>query len=305
MCFLSPTAWITFLATSQPIGLVFSNHQQSRRLSSCQSMAKPSDGDMQVAKSKRVVFLRHGRTYMNDFIGGVHFGAPNFSDIFPETPENKSKYIDSPLTPEGIKQAQNLKSVLQRTRKLKDYGANKMEERLFGSLLDEIDLVVVSPLTRALETMDIGLYPLIKARNIPIVANPLASERLYLVSDVGQARKELKKMYEYVDFDSCISDDDRPWHFQPTEDLKKTYVEWRPSGHGQVYACLGEPQDHFDRRMTELFLFLEERPERTIVLVCHAGVIDWFLHETFENCELGIVDFDRLTHNPRIQRWKR
>jgi len=234
---------------------------------------------------------------MNDFIGGVHFGAPNFSDIFPDTPENRHRFIDSPLTPEGVEQAKNLKSVLQRTRNLKDYSADKMEEeRVFGSLLDEIDLVVVSPLTRALETMDIGLYPLIKAHNIPIVANPLASERLYLVSDVGKTRNALKKMYEYVDFDSCMPNDDKPWHFQPTDDLKKAYVEWRPSGEGQLYACLGEPEDHFDRRMTELYRFLHQRPERTVVLVCHAGVIDWFLHETFGNCELRIVNFDDLRH---------
>ncbi|KAL3944711.1 MAG: hypothetical protein SGBAC_001226 [Bacillariaceae sp.] len=235
---------------------------------------------------------------MNDLIGGVHFGSPNFSDVFPDTPENRYKYIDSRLTPEGIKQAQNLKSVLGGTRKLQGDCADKAEdESVFGSLMDEIDLVIVSPLTRALETMDIGLYPLIKARNIPIVANPLASERLYLVSDVGKTRNVLKKEYEYVDFDSCIPSGDKSWHFQPTQDLKKTYVEWRPAGEGQVYACLGEPQDCFDRRMVDLYRYLDQRPEGTIVVVCHAGVIDWFLHETLGNCELRIVNFDDLNHD--------
>lgn len=249
---------------------------------------------MSLAK-KRIVFLRHGRSYMNDFIGGVNFGAPDFSDIFPDTPENRARYIDSPLTPAGIEQAKTLNSALQRARRAKSNSAySTTKDIVYGTLLDEIDLVIVSPLTRTLETLDIGLYPLIKARNVPIIASPLASERLYLVSDIGKPRNELKKSFEYVDFDSCIRTD-KPWHFEPTDSLKQTYIEWRPSGEGQQYACLGEPQDYFDGRMSELYQFLDERLEKTIVVVCHAGVIDWFLNESFENCELRIVNFDDLT----------
>lgn len=292
MSFQSRILWIAFLTFSQALALW--NMRRQKRHSSWKAWGESTDDGVQVASSKHIVFLRHGRTYMNDYIGGVHFGSPNFSDVFPDTPENKRMFYDSPLTAKGVEQAQALNLMLKSSKDFKDCCAGEIKgESVYRSLLDDIDLVIVSPLTRALQTLDIGLYPLLENRGIPIIAVPLASERLYLVSDIGVTRNELKALYEYVDFDSSILSDGS-WHFEPTEEMKTSYVEWRPSGEGQVYACLGEPQDYFDRRMSELYRLLEQRSEQTIVVVSHAGVIDWFLQETFENCELRVVDFDEL-----------
>jgi broad specificity phosphatase PhoE len=260
----------------------------------------PSGGDAASDEttnpSKRIVFIRHGRTYMNDYIGGLNYGTPNFSDIFPDTPEYNDKYKDSPLTPKGIDQAKNLHSMLQAL----DDGEVDAKKNLSlsdqdASFLNELELVVVSPLTRALQTMEIALHPVIRHRKLPVMAVPLATERVYLIAEIGKTQSELKKAYSYVDFDTAFPhDEDAPWYFTPSYELTQNYVEWRPNGEGQVYACLGEPQDYFDRRMSDLYRFLEDRQESTIAVVCHAGVIDWFLQEIFENCELRVVKFENL-----------
>ncbi|OEU20538.1 hypothetical protein FRACYDRAFT_161826, partial [Fragilariopsis cylindrus CCMP1102] len=153
------------------------------------------------------------------------------------------------------------------------------------------DLVVVSPLTRALQTMELALYEHIIVNeddddddvdghsNVPIIAMPKAAERLYLVSDIGKSRSELRIKYPWVDFDTGFSSDNN-------------YIEWRPHGQGQEYACLGEPQECFDHRMTELYLWLESRKEKCIAVICHAGVIDWMTSgDVYSNCELRIQTF--------------
>ncbi len=250
---------------------------------------------------KRIVFIRHGRTHMNDFINGIHYGQPGFTDIFPDTEEYKEKYYDSPLGPTGWNQVHELNRRLQRL--VQGDGDALAELSLSSenaSFLQELDLIVTSPLTRALQTMDKGLHPSVVSRDIPVVAIPQAAERIYLISDLGKTRHELRKAYSYVDFDSGFPShlgEKDIWHYVPTEEEQATYVEWRPNGEGQAYACLGEPEDHFERRMQELFQWLDSRSERTIALVCHAGVILWFLGEVVDNCDVRIVDFDGL--NPK------
>lgn len=261
-------------------------------------------------RNKRIVFIRHGRTYMNDFINGIHYGQPGFTDVFPDTKEYKEKYYDSPLGPRGVEQVKLLKDRLQRLSR----GDVTAKEELSLSCADanflvDLDLVVTSPLTRALQTMERGLYPILQSRNIPVVASPQAAERLYMVSDTGKTRHELKQGYSYVDFDSAfpphIGDLDT-WHYVAKEDEIENYVEWRPNGQGQVYACLGEPEHRFEERMQTLYEWLDARPEKTIALVCHAGVILWFLGELVDNCDIRVIDFEgfqpkRLYEVPKDQ----
>jgi broad specificity phosphatase PhoE len=235
---------------------------------------------------------------MNDFINGIHYGGPGFTDIFPDTPEYKSKYHDSPLGPTGLQQADALSERLGALIGGKEGAEEALSlGKSHTNFLDDLDLVVVSPLTRALQTMEIGLYPHIKSRNIPIVAVPQARERLYMVSDIGKPRSELERAYEYVDFESGFDPSmtkDAPWHWIPTEEEAINYNEWRPYGEGQNYAHLGEIEERFDTRMNELHRWLHSREEKMIAVVCHYGVIDWMLQEGFENCELRVVPFEQL-----------
>jgi broad specificity phosphatase PhoE len=240
--------------------------------------------------SKRIVWIRHGQTYMNELIGGggIAYGQPGFTDVFDE--DLLHRYRDSPLSPTGIQQAMQLKDRLA------------TEGRLAANLLlQEVDLVVTSPLTRALQTMELALYDHMKQqqhRDVPIVALPQATERVYLISDHGKSRTELQQQYTHVDFDTHFEDDDQnqnPWHFEPTKEQVETYVEWRPHGQGQVYACFGEPQDVFDRRMSQLYHWLALRNEQCIAVVCHAGVVEWMKSgEILANCEVRVQEFDEL-----------
>jgi len=263
---------------------------------------------------------------MNDYLNGFEFGGPNFTDVFPDEPEYTERFYDSPLGPTGLEQTERLNESLSDIAQM---GLSEEDQHRLLSL----DLVVVSPLTRALQTMELGMLPYLKKlpSAVPIVALPEAAERLFLVSDIGKTRSELEKQYSYVDFTtgfetvaadstsaqagdkpeasrsdahrhSLQQDHDRnaetglqeQWHFTFSEEAINKYEEWRPHGDGQVYACPGEPEADFDLRMNRLHRWLRDRPERSIAVVCHWGIIDWMIQESFENCELRVVPFPSL-----------
>lgn len=284
---------------------------------------KPDDGRDEV-QSKRVVLIRHGCTYMNEHLGipGNGWGSPGFTDIFPtakeeenEEDETRRKYRDSPLSPLGIRQAQSL------SNRLRLNFFNKQNSDL-KNIMNEIDLIVVSPLTRALQTTELGLLPNLKKGNDeeylsdnapPIIALPYAAERLYLISDVGMSTNKLSTRFPWVDFDSGFITEEKKqkWWFSTLdqtfkknqyyelEDISiqtktvKTYQEWRPTSQGQVYANVGEPDDYFANRMKNLVDWIDKRDEQTIALVCHWGVIDHLIGEDFDNCEMRVVDFEK------------
>jgi broad specificity phosphatase PhoE len=229
-------------------------------------------------RDKKIVFIRHGCTHMNEYLASNPWGSPGFTDIF----ENDELFRDSPLSQLGVKQAQALSS------RLTDSSCPE-----YGKLLGELELIVTSPLIRAIQTLEIGLLPHIVTNNesdqseIPIMAVPLAAERLYLISDVGKRRQDLHGQFGHViDFyhDGFHHEE---WWFQPNG--SDAYSEWRPRSSNQRYACPGEPDQEFAMRMIKLYQWLDERPESTIAVVSHWGVIDWFLDADFDNCEMRAV----------------
>lgn len=226
------------------------------------------------ASEKSIIFLRHGCTYMNEFLGhGPSFGEPNFTDVFP--PNEQKLYRDSPLSPLGVKQATRL-------------GKSR------PAFCDDLELIVTSPLTRALQTFDLGVKQhLDPAACVPIIALPHASERLYLISDQGRTVNDLQQDYGHVDFKTGFDehdDENASWWYQHDP----AYSEWRPTGRGQRYACPGEPDHAFEERMMRLYNWLKERPESKIAVVCHWGVIDWFLDMDFDNCQWREIAFDQI-----------
>jgi broad specificity phosphatase PhoE len=254
---------------------------------------------------------------MNEHIGGVNgvgYGSPNFTDVFVdqnnifEAAATGNKFYDSPLSEAGVQQAKELCRSIDHSSLLEmndqennsSVDKNKLDPSIVRFIEAELDLVVVSPLTRALQTLDIGLYPHLAKREVMpmVVATPKVAERIYLISDNGKTRTELKQVFPYVDFDTAFDSTqsyDDPWHYVPTHEDINEYVEWRPHGEGQVYACLGEPQHIFDKRMSEFHRWLNDRPEQSIAVVCHAGVIEWFTQRIFGNCEMQLWHFDELT----------
>ena len=77
--------------------------------------------------AKTLLLVRHGITEMNVYLGTSGYGTPGFVD--------PGKW-DTRLTPDGEAQAKKLRTVLQD---------------------EQIDLLVSSPLTRALLTADLAL----------------------------------------------------------------------------------------------------------------------------------------------------
>lgn len=215
---------------------------------------------------------------MNEYLGrSLSFGAPGFTDVFSDK-ERTTKYQDTPLSPNGIRLVER-----QLARQRPDF-------------CDEnVELVVVSPLRRALQTYDLGLRHHLPD-TLPVVALPHAAERLYLISDVGSTVPALEKEFPYVDF-AEIADRQTPWWWRPQ---KSAYTEWRPVGRGQRYACAAEPATDFDARMQRLQEWLKGRPEKKIVVVSHHGVIDWLTDMDFDNCQWRSVSLERIISSRRM-----
>mgnify|MGYP001803357961 CR=1 FL=1 len=230
---------------------------------------------------KQIIFVRHSITYMNEYLGrSLRFGAPGFTDVFPDK-DRTTMYQDTPLSPNGLKLVQS-----------------ELARQCPAILREGIDLVVVSPLRRALQTYDLGLRPHMDGK-VPVVALPLAAERLYLISDVGSSLTDLKRDFPYVDYSEIKYNDDddatsSPWWWTPSGKGGGDYTEWRPTGQGQRYACPGEPETDFAQRMQQLQEWLGARTESRIVVVCHHGVIDHLIDMDFDNCQWREVPFSRL-----------
>ena len=236
--------------------------------------------------NKRIVIIRHGCTFMNEHLSkpGSRWGDAGFTDIF-EDPKQFDVFRDSRLSDRGVHQAKRLGSRL---------GLDPQDQ----NVVQDIELIACSPLTRALQTTELSLVPHIEKHDdgcpkVPIFALPLASERVYLVSDVGRSTEELVRQFPCVDFESAIgtSEKDCWWFTYDESNVHTPYSEWRPNDQGQKYACKGEPESDFNNRMIALYDWLDAREESTIALVCHWGVIDWLLGEDFENCEMKVVPF--------------
>jgi broad specificity phosphatase PhoE len=223
---------------------------------------------------------------MNEYLAkpGQQWGDPHFTDIFPAS--DLHLYLDTPLSPRGIAQAEKLSSAV-----FDKYNGERIH------LSDMVQLVVVSPLKRALQTAQLGILPHLNTTNTPFVALPLASERLYLVSDMGSPIPNISPQFPFVDFHTGFEgfpSKDEWWYTHKGE----RYEEWRPCNQGQRYFCRGEPMDHFSRRMEALYDWLHHREESVIALVCHYGVIEHLTGgEEFENCEIAAFPLRKLSRS--------
>jgi len=299
----------TLLATASLAGAFQSVSKYQNQLFHKRMSLFSSGGNdaRKMPENKQLLLIRHGCSYMNEYIGsnGVRFGGPNFTDVFNE--KQREKYQDSPLSPKGQQQAKDLHDEIGSLLQLDEQEMDDESIKLKKCLMD-LELVVVSPLTRAIQTAQLGLLPhlvSIKKSGIPTVAQPLAAERLYLVSDIGKPRTILQQICgeHNIDFESCFPSDigwGDPWWYQVDATNEADYREWRPTGQGQRYSCPGEPPGIFEQRMKDLCCWLDQRDESKIALVAHFGVFEWLLqnlkaesnaNNEFGNCEMKVVDF--------------
>lgn len=214
----------------------------------------------------RLLLIRHGRTEMNEYLSkpGQTWGAPGFRD---------PGLYDTTLTSIGRLQASQLNLELRTPP-------------------PNIDLLVCSPLKRALETASLvfeGVADPVK------MISPLASERVFLSSDIGSSGNQLARLFP--DWQDAINEGglgDR-WWYTPLDE--EDVEEWRPPG---SYICPGEPTRVFNNRMKALMMLLRSREERTIAVVAHWGVIHAISGQSLENCAVHEMRTSELPDEPFV-----
>jgi broad specificity phosphatase PhoE len=232
-------------------------------------MTRTDEKEGTMPKQKRLLCVRHGISVANELMSqpGNEWGDATFRD--------DGTLIDAPLSEAGRQKTRlNLPRQLQTE---------------FADFLDEVELVIISPLTRCLQTFDYGVREelLLKhQKKIPILATPLLRERVYTASDTGRPASILAKEFPYVDFSEIPPGE---WWYDKAYPKSQ---EWRPHLDGQRYAAPGEPQEVFEKRMEELDEWIWNRKERNILMVAHWGVLRHLTSGTeWENAEARMLQW--------------
>lgn len=167
--------------------------------------------------SKFVYCIRHGLAEHN--INYLKYGSSTFYD---------PNYTDTSLVDEGFKQASDLGKTWEN--------------------IDLIELVIVSPLKRTLQTAT----EIFKGRNIPMIALeyvrefPLGKH----TCNKRSCKESIVSKYPTINFDSLISNDDNIWLTHREETI-----------------------DELNHRINKLIDFIHSRPETHIALVNHSSFI--------------------------------
>jgi broad specificity phosphatase PhoE len=185
------------------------------------------------SKIKIIRFLRHGQAMHN--INAERLKAEGCShDVFLRAMEIDDAH-DAPLTDLGKSQARS---------------AAQLES--FKSAKETVDLVVSSPLSRALDTADL-CFP---AQDTPLSRGRLCLENIreingWLVNAKRKPRSELCDAYGGWDFADLVDEDDTMW------------ASW---------GNRLEDDESTRRRAYESMMWLWSRAEQDIALVAHGGI---------------------------------
>ncbi|CAM9614982.1 unnamed protein product, partial [Ectocarpus sp. 4 AP-2014] len=171
-------------------------------------------GVVQRSTAKTVHFLRHAEGTHNE--AALKEGRAAYTKI---------EHLDARLTDLGKEQCAALKAA--------NHGIEK-----------EAELVVVSPLTRAIQT---AMLAIDQVEGVPWVALECVRERAGVQPcDRRRCVSELKVEYPNISFDAITDDDDA--YFDSQGDERERY-------------------DSMAHRARELFSWLRDRPETNIVVV--------------------------------------
>jgi glucosyl-3-phosphoglycerate phosphatase len=186
------------------------------------------------AASKTLYLIRHGQSIAN------------------RDGNESSSYRDAGLTNLGINQARSLRDELERI---------------------QLDLVVVSPLTRALQTCENALP---SSYTGPVIVLPDIAEVCSSYYSCGQPKDCIEKKFPQR-FN---------WSNVPMDD-----IWWWP--YEQKMHC--EPHEHQSKRIARFRQFIREQPEQRIAVFSHGD----YLWEFFEgkrpylsNCQLMKYTFE-------------
>ena len=221
-------------------------------------------------RNKTICFIRHGVTEMNEFLGSSHYGSPGFKD---------PGLWDTRLTARGIAQAEVL------NRRLHSHAS------AWAQTNKEIELIVSSPLSRALHTATLAFAGEPLSR-IPRCINADVRERMWLSSDVGSPAGDLAEAWGKENWD-CSALENTWWYTD--ESWRSGGVDWRKPGQ---YVHVGEPEQPFKQRLENFKAWLLARPELCIAVVAHWGSIYGLTGKSLENCEMLRISLSEFIDLP-------
>eukprot|EP00164_Ancoracysta_twista_P004467 GFYU01006025.1.p1 GENE.GFYU01006025.1~~GFYU01006025.1.p1 ORF type:complete len:489 (-),score=65.94 GFYU01006025.1:132-1598(-) len=200
---------------------------------------------------QHLFIIRHGESQYNEFRKKSIRNMYKSCDIFRDP-----MIYDAPLTTKGHQQVHALRKQVHEL-----------------NLDKTVELVVVSPLTRALQTA-VGAFG---ECDIPFEVLALHRERTDTSCDVGRKPSQLAAEFPELDF-SALEEDWWVWD-------KRRYFE---EGSPQIPK---EPFDRFKQRVIHFQQWIASRPERRIAIVGHSGFFMHFLGmwSKLPNCELHYV----------------
>jgi broad specificity phosphatase PhoE len=200
---------------------------------------------------KRVLLLRHGRTEMNDYLNAVPYDSPGFVDPM---------LVDTRLTEIGRAQAAD--------------AAHTLSARV------DIELVVCSPLTRALATAELA-FARRGGAPLPVVVHPLCAERRWHGADLGRERSALEREFAGAHIDWSLVPAQGGWGYTPHPPPKRGPI-------------VEETEGDFIARLAAFCEWLDTRPESTIAVTTHWGVIVALTGQQVDNCALLEREFAEL-----------
>ena len=186
--------------------------------------------------SKTVHMIRHGQS--------------TFNAATATTPWSDPMLFDAPLTDHGVDQATALRPVTA----------------ALG-----IELVVSSPLTRAIQT---ALLAFGETSGVPVVVEALLRERLEASCDVGRPADALAADFPALAFDHLPD----PW--------------WHWDGGSDKRAIALEPDHIFSSRVDAFRAWLDQRPESILAVVGHGAFLRALTGEGFGNGQLRTACLD-------------
>ncbi|HSE77867.1 MAG TPA: histidine phosphatase family protein [Alphaproteobacteria bacterium] len=180
---------------------------------------------------KHVHLIRHGQSLFN-----AAFAQSRVDPMI----------FDAPLSPLGREQVATMRAT--------------------GSALD-VEVIVTSPLTRAIETT-LGVFA---DHGAAMVVEALHRERVEHSCDVGRSPAALAEAFPQLAFHHL----DDPW--------------WHSDG-SHPRAIVVEPEPVLMARVAAFRAWLKRRPERVIAVVGHGTFLNRLTGHLFQNCELLSID---------------
>lgn len=221
------------------------------------SMIKHVDDDAAAVNSKIIHFQRHGQGTHNEVhrLWTEKHGSFDLSETDPEkNPLLRPDVIDAALTPKGRGQC--------------------AEQRDLASKLN-VELVVMSPLLRTLQTAQLTFGDNLQRNSVPWVANELIREELgSLLCNKRRPLSQTQPEFPHVDFSLL------PQHPNEDDVMWTKYVFGNVDEHGN--PSRESMVDMANRSYNFLIDFVRNREEKEIAVVGHSAWLHSMCHAVLD-----------------------